>query len=164
VFVAAVERDLCACVEDELIWQGRRCLTYNNQGKRIVPVRRVLTRVRKRRAVELKSSARNQANLITFGLKRLEPSLRTRARTHSHRGRIPLGPPAVRKAAKSLKRNPSPTWLLRQLATEEEGFLCAIMAHADAARFHVVLPSHRPARTAPADGGQARDLAIAPHV
>ena len=42
MFVAAVERDLCACVEDELIWQGRRCLTYNNQGKRIVPVRRVL--------------------------------------------------------------------------------------------------------------------------
>jgi hypothetical protein len=42
VFVAAVERDLCGCVEDELIWQGRRCLTYNNQGKRIVPIRRVL--------------------------------------------------------------------------------------------------------------------------
>jgi hypothetical protein len=42
VFVAAVERDLCACVEDELIWQGRRCLTYNNQGKTVVPVRRVL--------------------------------------------------------------------------------------------------------------------------
>src|SRR5215813_13491059 len=35
----------------------------------------------------------NQANSITFVIKRLEPGLRTRARTHSHRGRIPLGPP-----------------------------------------------------------------------
>lgn len=42
VFVAAVERDCCEGVENELIWQGRRCLTYNNQGKRIVPVRRLL--------------------------------------------------------------------------------------------------------------------------
>ena len=42
LFVAAVERDLCGCVEDELIWQGRRCLAYNNRGKRIAPVRRVL--------------------------------------------------------------------------------------------------------------------------
>jgi hypothetical protein len=31
-----------ADVADELIWQGRRCLPYNNQGKRIAPVRRVL--------------------------------------------------------------------------------------------------------------------------
>jgi hypothetical protein len=42
MFVAAVERDLCECVEAELIWQGRRCLRYNNQGKIIAPLRRVL--------------------------------------------------------------------------------------------------------------------------
>jgi len=42
VFVAAVERDLCGCVEDELIWQGRRCLAYNNHGKTLAPLRRVL--------------------------------------------------------------------------------------------------------------------------
>jgi len=36
---------------------------------------------------------RNQANSITFDIKRLEPGLRTQARAHSHRGRIPLGPP-----------------------------------------------------------------------
>jgi len=38
VFVAAVERDLCACVEDELIWQGRRQLIYNNNGKILPPL------------------------------------------------------------------------------------------------------------------------------
>jgi hypothetical protein len=42
VFVAAVERDLWGCVEAELIWQGRRCLRYNNQGKIIAPLRRVV--------------------------------------------------------------------------------------------------------------------------
>jgi hypothetical protein len=36
---------------------------------------------------------RTQANSITFDIRRLEPGLRTRARAHSHRGRIPLGPP-----------------------------------------------------------------------
>ena len=42
VFVAAVERDLCGCAEDELIWQGRRCLAYNNRGKTTAPPRRLL--------------------------------------------------------------------------------------------------------------------------
>jgi len=41
VFVAAVEKELCGLVEDELIWQGRRCLRYNNQGKIIAPLRHV---------------------------------------------------------------------------------------------------------------------------
>ena len=41
VFVAAVDKDLCECVEAELIWQGRQCLTYNNQGKLTPPFRRV---------------------------------------------------------------------------------------------------------------------------
>lgn len=41
VFVAAVSKDLCRSVEDELIWQGRRCLTYNNQGKIVAPFPRV---------------------------------------------------------------------------------------------------------------------------
>lgn len=38
VFVAGVPRDLCKAVEDELIWQGRRNLPYNNNGK-IAPPR-----------------------------------------------------------------------------------------------------------------------------
>ena len=37
VFVAAVSGDLCTSVENELIWQGRRCLTQNNQGKLTEP-------------------------------------------------------------------------------------------------------------------------------
>jgi hypothetical protein len=41
VFVAAVPKDLCGSVEDELIWQGRRCLTYNIQGKTVPPFPRV---------------------------------------------------------------------------------------------------------------------------
>jgi hypothetical protein len=41
VFVAAVDKALCECVEKELIWQGRSCLTYNNQGKIEAPLRRV---------------------------------------------------------------------------------------------------------------------------
>jgi hypothetical protein len=41
IFVAAVEKQLCGYVENELIWQGRRCLTYNNFGKLVPPVRRV---------------------------------------------------------------------------------------------------------------------------
>lgn len=41
VFVAGVGKDLCGRVEDELIWQGRRCLIYNNQGKIVPPSRRV---------------------------------------------------------------------------------------------------------------------------
>ena len=42
VFVSAVSADLCSSVESELIWQGRQCLTYNNQGKRAEPSRRVV--------------------------------------------------------------------------------------------------------------------------
>lgn len=41
VFVAAVDKDLCELIEKELIWQGRRHLTYNNQGKLAPPFRRV---------------------------------------------------------------------------------------------------------------------------
>ena len=33
VFVAAMSEHLCGHVESELIWQGRECLTQNNQGK-----------------------------------------------------------------------------------------------------------------------------------
>jgi hypothetical protein len=38
VFVAAVPKELCEVIESELIWQGRRCLPYNNNGKRTAPV------------------------------------------------------------------------------------------------------------------------------
>jgi hypothetical protein len=41
VFVAPVEAALCKPVEDELIWQGRRVLTYNNQGKLVPPLQRI---------------------------------------------------------------------------------------------------------------------------
>ena len=41
VFIAAVQSDLCKEVEDELIWQGRHCLDYNNQGKISLPFRRI---------------------------------------------------------------------------------------------------------------------------
>ena len=41
VFVAAVSGDLCTSVESELIWQGRQCLTYNNQGKLTEPSQRM---------------------------------------------------------------------------------------------------------------------------
>lgn len=41
VFVAAVPKELCGAVEDELIWQGRRQLTYNNNGKHWPPSRRI---------------------------------------------------------------------------------------------------------------------------
>ena len=41
VFVAAVPKELCKAVEDELIWQGRQCLAYNNQGKITVPLQRL---------------------------------------------------------------------------------------------------------------------------
>lgn len=37
VFVAAVDKKFCGCIEDGLIWQGRRCLTYNNHGKILPP-------------------------------------------------------------------------------------------------------------------------------
>jgi hypothetical protein len=33
VFVAAVPKEVCEAVEAELIWQGRRQLMYNNNGK-----------------------------------------------------------------------------------------------------------------------------------
>src|SRR5436853_4162359 len=41
VFVAGVPKDLCKAVEDELIWQGRRRLSYNNNGKIVPPRRRI---------------------------------------------------------------------------------------------------------------------------
>lgn len=41
VFVAAVPQNLCKTVEDELIWQGRQFLSYNNQGKIIAPRQRL---------------------------------------------------------------------------------------------------------------------------
>jgi hypothetical protein len=41
VFIAAVKKELCKEVEDELIWQGRRCLAYNNQGKISQPFSRI---------------------------------------------------------------------------------------------------------------------------
>ncbi len=41
IFVAAVDKELCGSVEDELIWQGRRCLSYNNHGKIVPPSRRM---------------------------------------------------------------------------------------------------------------------------
>lgn len=41
VFIAAVPKEQCEEVENELIWQGRRCLTYNNQGKLSLPFRRI---------------------------------------------------------------------------------------------------------------------------
>ena len=41
VFVAPVDTALCKAVEDELIWQGRHVLTYNNQGKLVSPLPRI---------------------------------------------------------------------------------------------------------------------------
>ena len=41
IFVAAVDKKLCGFVENELIWQGRRCLTYNNLGKIVPPTLRM---------------------------------------------------------------------------------------------------------------------------
>lgn len=41
VFVAAVPQNLCKTVEDELIWQGREFLCYNNQGTIIAPRQRL---------------------------------------------------------------------------------------------------------------------------
>jgi hypothetical protein len=40
VFVAPVDVSICGAVESELIWQGRRTLSFNNQGKLVVPVAR----------------------------------------------------------------------------------------------------------------------------
>lgn len=42
VFVAGVDSALCKPVEDELIWQGRRVLIYNDRGKLNPPLRRVV--------------------------------------------------------------------------------------------------------------------------
>jgi len=42
VFVAAVSKELCGAIEGELIWQGRRCLTYNNHGKIIPPLEQII--------------------------------------------------------------------------------------------------------------------------
>ena len=42
VIVAAVSGDLCGSVENELIWQGRRRLTYNNEGKLTEPSPRIM--------------------------------------------------------------------------------------------------------------------------
>ena len=44
LFIAAVQTELCKEVEDELIWQGRHCLSYNNQGKISLPLRRIALR------------------------------------------------------------------------------------------------------------------------
>jgi hypothetical protein len=41
-FVAPVEEALCKAVEDELIWQGRRVLPYNNQGKLVSPIQPIM--------------------------------------------------------------------------------------------------------------------------
>ncbi len=41
VFVAEVDKNLCDAIEDELIWQGRNRLTYNNHGKITPPLRRL---------------------------------------------------------------------------------------------------------------------------
>ena len=41
VFVAAVPKELCEAIEGELIWQGRRGMPYNNNGKRTPPLRRL---------------------------------------------------------------------------------------------------------------------------
>ena len=37
IFVASVDKDQCKLVEDELIWQGRKVLIYNNVGKIMPP-------------------------------------------------------------------------------------------------------------------------------
>lgn len=42
VFVAPVDEHLCELVEGELIWQGRKVLTYNKQGKKRPPGRRLM--------------------------------------------------------------------------------------------------------------------------
>lgn len=41
VFVASADKELCGCIEAELIWQGRSCLPYNNHGKILPPSRRM---------------------------------------------------------------------------------------------------------------------------
>ncbi|SRR5581483_1163190 len=41
VFVAPVDAGLCKAVEDELIWQGRQVLIYNNYGKLKPPLQRI---------------------------------------------------------------------------------------------------------------------------
>jgi hypothetical protein len=41
IFVASMAKEFCGWVEEELIWQGRRCLSYNNQGKIVPPSRRM---------------------------------------------------------------------------------------------------------------------------
>jgi hypothetical protein len=41
IFVSAVSEGLCGPVESEIIWQGRQCLTYNNQGKLTEPFQRM---------------------------------------------------------------------------------------------------------------------------
>jgi hypothetical protein len=41
VFVASVPKECCEQVEMELIWQGRRGLPYNNNGKIKPPARRI---------------------------------------------------------------------------------------------------------------------------
>jgi hypothetical protein len=38
IFVAAVDPALCGAVELELIWRGRKALTYNNVGKLRAPL------------------------------------------------------------------------------------------------------------------------------
>src|SRR2546425_12794009 len=47
IFVASLDKELCECGEDELIWQGRRCLSYNNHGKIVPPSRRMRSEERR---------------------------------------------------------------------------------------------------------------------
>jgi len=42
IFVPAVDKGLCARVEVELIWRDRHFLRYNNVGKIVPPIRRIL--------------------------------------------------------------------------------------------------------------------------
>jgi len=42
IFIAPVEMTVCVSVEEELIWQRRRVLTYNVRGKSLPPARRVV--------------------------------------------------------------------------------------------------------------------------
>jgi len=41
VFVAAVDAGRCESIEKELIWRGRRCLTYNSHDRITAPSRRM---------------------------------------------------------------------------------------------------------------------------
>ena len=42
VFVAAMPKEVCEAVEAELIWRGRQQLIYNNNGKILPPIQRLM--------------------------------------------------------------------------------------------------------------------------